>query len=80
VTLGGALRILACWPVSSLPQVDFPTIQVNDAVARRQAPVYHNANLSHRALERQAGQIPALATMTSSSSKASARSPLQFMC
>src|SRR5258708_6950941 len=65
VTLGGALGYW--WlPVSSLPQVDFPTIQVTTQLPGANPET--TANLVTAPLERQLGQIPALASMTSSSS------------
>ena len=59
VTLGGALGYW--WlPVSSLPQVDFPTIQVTTQLPGANPET--TANLVTAPLERQLGQIPALAT------------------
>ena len=49
---------------SSLPQVDFPTIQVTTQLPGANPET--TANLVTAPLERQLGQIPALATMTSS--------------
>jgi multidrug efflux pump len=65
VMLGGALGYW--WlPVSALPQVDFPTIQVTTQLPGASPDTI--ASLVTAPLERQFGQIPALQTMTSSSS------------
>src|SRR5437588_11205636 len=65
VMLGGFLGYF--WlPVSSLPQVDFPTIQVTTQLPGASPDVM--ASLVTAPLERQFGQIPSLSTMTSSSS------------
>ena len=73
--LGGALGYW--WlPVSSLPQVDFPTIQVTTQLPGANPDTM--ANLVTAPLERQFGQIPALATMTSSSSYGISQITLQF--
>ena len=63
--LGG---FLGYWwlPVSALPQVDFPTIQVTTQLPGANPDTI--AALVTAPLERQFGQIPALQTMTSSSS------------
>jgi multidrug efflux pump len=76
VTLGG---ILGYWwlPVSSLPQVDFPTIQVTTQLPGANPET--TANLVTAPLERQLGQIPALANMTSSSSYGISQITLQFV-
>ncbi|MGZ3409163.1 MAG: efflux RND transporter permease subunit [Xanthobacteraceae bacterium] len=65
VLLGG---ILGYWllPVSSLPQVDFPTIQVTSQFPGASPDTV--AALVTGPLERQFGQIPSLTTMTSASS------------
>jgi multidrug efflux pump len=65
VMLGG---ILGYWllPVSSLPQVDFPTIQVTSQLPGASPDTV--AALVTGPLERQFGQIPSLASMTSASS------------
>jgi multidrug efflux pump len=65
VLLGG---ILGYWllPVSSLPQVDFPTIQVTSQYPGASPDTV--AALVTGPLERQFGQIPSLTTMTSASS------------
>ena len=75
VTLGG---LLGYWwlPVSSLPQVDFPTIQVTTQLPGANPETM--ANLVTAPLERQLGQISALASMTSSSSYGISQITLQF--
>src|SRR5204862_1218984 len=76
VMFGGALGYW--WlPVSSLPQVDFPTIQVTTQLPGASPDT--TANLVTAPLERQLGQIPALATMTSSSSYGISQITLQFV-
>ena len=75
VMLGGWLGYW--WlPVSSLPQVDFPTIQVTTQLPGSSADV--TAALVTAPLERQFGQIPALTTMTSASSYGISQITLQF--
>ena len=63
--LGG---LLGYWllPVSSLPQIDFPTIQVTSQLPGASPDTV--ASLVTGPLERQFGQIPALASLTSASS------------
>jgi multidrug efflux pump len=75
VMLGG---LLGYWwlPVSALPQVDFPTIQVTTQLPGA-APDTIEA-LVTAPLERQFGQIPALQSMTSSSSFGISQVTLQF--
>ena len=75
VTLGG---LLGYWwlPVSSLPQVDFPTIQVTTQLPGANPETM--ANLVTAPLERQLGQISALTSMTSSSSYGISQITLQF--
>src|SRR5207302_1291558 len=64
VMLGGALGYW--WlPVSALPQVDFPTIQVTTQLPGANADT--TSSLITASLERQFGQIPALTLMTSQS-------------
>ncbi|HZD90273.1 MAG TPA: efflux RND transporter permease subunit, partial [Pseudolabrys sp.] len=63
-------------PVSALPQVDFPTIQVTTQLPGANPDTI--ASLVTAPLERQFGQIPALATMTSSSSFGVSQITLQF--
>ena len=75
VMLGGLLGYL--WlPVSSLPQVDFPTIAVTTQLPGASPDVM--ASLVTAPLERQFGQIPALSAMTSSSSFGISQVTLQF--
>jgi multidrug efflux pump len=75
VMLGGALGY---WflPVSALPQVDFPTIQVTTQLPGANPDTI--ASLVTAPLERQFGQIPALSTMTSTSSYGISQVTLQF--
>src|SRR5215475_11526441 len=70
--------ILGYWwlPVSALPQVDFPSIQVTTQLPGA-APDTMVA-LVTAPLERNFGQIPSLATMTSSSSYGISQITLQF--
>jgi multidrug efflux pump len=75
VMLGGILGY-ALLPVASLPQVDFPTIQVTTQLPGANAETM--AALVTAPLERQFGQIPALANMTSSSSYGVSQVTLQF--
>jgi multidrug efflux pump len=75
VMLGGALGYW--WlPISSLPQVDFPTIQITTQLPGANPET--TANLVTGPLERQLGQIPALDRMTSSSSYGISQITLQF--
>jgi multidrug efflux pump len=79
--LGIALMIagaLGYWalPVSSLPQVDFPTVQVTTRLPGASPDV--TASLITAPLERQLGQIPALSLMTSTSSYGLSQISLQF--
>jgi multidrug efflux pump len=75
VMLGGLLGYL--WlPVSALPQVDFPTIQVTTQLPGANPDTI--ASLVTAPLERQFGQIPSLQTMTSSSSFGISQVTLQF--
>ena len=75
VLLGG---LLGYWrlPVSALPQVDFPTIQVVTQLPGANPDTI--AALVTAPLERQFGQIPALQVMTSSSSYGVSQVTLQF--
>ncbi|MEZ5910488.1 MAG: efflux RND transporter permease subunit [Hyphomicrobiaceae bacterium] len=75
VVLGGALGY---WnlPVSSLPQVDFPTIQVTTRLPGASPDTM--SKLVTAPLERAFGQIPALETMTSSSSYGISQVTLRF--
>ncbi len=75
VMLGG---MLGYWwlPISALPQVDFPSVQVTTQLPGANPDTI--AALVTAPLERQFGQIPALATMTSSSSFGISQITLQF--
>jgi multidrug efflux pump len=75
VLLGGILGYF--WlPISSLPQVDFPTIQVTTQLPGASPDTM--AALVTAPLERQFGQISSLTTMTSSSSYGMSAITLQF--
>src|SRR5438045_8606016 len=75
VMLGGLLGYL--WlPVSSLPQVDFPSIQVTTQLPGASPDTM--LALVTAPLERNFGQIPSLSTMTSSSSYGISQVTLQF--
>ena len=63
-------------PISSLPQVDFPTIVVSTSLPGA-SPETMGA-LVTGPLERQLGQIPALSTLTSTSSFGLSQITLQF--
>ena len=73
--LGG---LLGYWwlPVSALPQVDFPTIQVTTQLPGANPDTM--AKIVTAPLERQFGQIPSLQVMTSSSSFGISQVTLQF--
>ncbi len=75
VLLAGALgyRVL---PVSALPQVDFPTIQITTQMPGASPEVV--SNLITAPLERQFGQIQGLASMTSVSSERVSQITLTF--
>jgi multidrug efflux pump len=75
VMIGG---MLGYWwlPVSALPQVDFPTIQVTTQLPGASPDTM--VSLVTAPLERQFGQIPSLAAMTSSSSYGISQVTLQF--
>src|SRR6201987_3332460 len=75
VMLGGMLGSMSL-PVSSLPQVDFPTIQVTTQLPGGSPDVM--ASLVTAPLERNFGQIPSLQLMTSSSSYGISQITLQF--
>src|SRR3546814_16395999 len=68
-----AYRLL---PVSALPQVDYPTIQVSTLYPGASPDVM--TALVTSPLERQFGQMPGLTQMTSSSSGGSSLITLQF--
>ncbi|MDE2364988.1 MAG: efflux RND transporter permease subunit, partial [Hyphomicrobiales bacterium] len=63
-------------PVSPLPQVDFPTIQVTTQLPGANPDTI--ASLVTASLERQFGQIPSLSTMSSQSSFGLSQITLQF--
>jgi multidrug efflux pump len=63
-------------PVSALPQVDFPTIEVTTQLPGAGPDTM--ATLVTASLERQFGQIPGLAVMTSASSNGTSQITLQF--
>jgi multidrug efflux pump len=73
--LGGALGYFSL-PVSSLPQVDFPTVQVTTQLPGANPQTM--STLVTASLERELGQIPALSTMTSTSSFGLSQITLQF--
>ncbi len=75
VLLGGMLGY-SYLPVSALPQVDFPTIQVTTQLPGANPDTM--AELVTAPLERQLGQIPSLQTMTSSSAFGLSAVTLQF--
>jgi multidrug efflux pump len=73
--IGGTLGYWAL-PVSALPQVDFPTVQVTTQLPGASPDVI--ASLITAPLERQLGQIPSLSSMTSTSSFGVSQISLQF--
>ena len=73
--IGGALGYWAL-PVSALPQVDFPTVQVTTQLPGASPDVV--ASLITAPLERQLGQIPSLSAMQSTSSFGVSQISLQF--
>ncbi|MGN6410979.1 MAG: efflux RND transporter permease subunit [Nitrobacter sp.] len=73
--IGGALGYWAL-PVSALPQVDFPTVEVSTRLPGASPDVV--ASLLTAPLERQLGQIPSLSSMTSTSSFGVSQISLQF--
>ena len=76
VVLAGILGYRAL-PVSALPEVDFPTIQVTTRLPGADPETV--AALVTAPLERQLGQIAGLTTMTSSSSYGTSAITLQFL-
>jgi len=78
--MGGILLIgIVAWPllpVASLPQVDFPTLQVTTSLPGANAETM--ATSVAAPLEYQFAQIPGLAQMTSSSGLGTAQVTLQF--
>jgi multidrug efflux pump len=75
VLLAGLMGYRAL-PVSALPQVDFPTIQVTTQLPGANPDTV--ATLITASLERQFGQIQGLTTMTSISSEGTSQITLQF--
>ena len=75
IVLGGVLGYRAL-PIASLPQVEFPTIQVTTELPGASPETM--ANLVTAPLERQLGQISSLEVMTSSSSLGISQVTLQF--
>jgi multidrug efflux pump len=73
--IAGALGYFAL-PVSALPQVDFPTVQVTTQLPGASPDVI--ASLITAPLERQLGQIPSLSSMNSASSFGVSQISLQF--
>src|SRR5438445_6532006 len=73
--IGGALGYWAL-PISALPQVDFPTVQVTTQLPGGSPDVI--ASLITAPLERQLGQIPSLSSMQSTSSFGVSQISLQF--
>ncbi len=69
----GFLRL----PVSSLPQVDFPTLEITTRLPGANPETI--ADIVTAPLERQFGKIPSLAAMTSESSYGLSRITLQFV-
>ncbi len=75
VLLGSILAYLKL-PISSLPQVDFPVIQVTTQLPGASAETM--GSLVTAPLERQLGQIPALTSISSTSSQSLSQITLQF--
>ncbi len=75
ILLAGLLGYRAL-PVSALPEVDFPTIQVTTQLPGANPET--TATLVTASLERQLGQIPGLLLMTSLSSEGTSQITLQF--
>jgi multidrug efflux pump len=75
LAISGALGYWAL-PVSALPQVDFPTVEVTTQLPGASPDVI--AALITAPLERQLGQIPSLSAMTSTSSFGLSQIALQF--
>ena len=73
--IGGLLGYFSL-PISALPQVDFPTVQVSTQLPGASPEV--TASLITAPLERQLGQIPSLVSMTSTSSYGVSQISLQF--
>ncbi len=75
ILLAGALGYRAL-PVSALPEVDFPTIEVTTQLPGASPETV--STLLTASLERQFGEIPGLASMTSQSSEGTSQITLQF--
>ncbi len=75
ILLTGVLGYRAL-PVSALPEVDFPTVQVTTQLPGANPETVET--LITASLERQFGQIPGLVTMTSQSSEGTSQITLQF--
>ena len=75
ILLAGALGYKAL-PVSALPEVDFPTIQIVTQLPGASPDTVET--LITASLERQFGQIPGLVTMTSQSAEGTSQITLQF--
>src|SRR5262245_5773677 len=75
ITLAGALGYLLL-PVSPLPQVEFPTIQVSASLPGASPETMASAVATP--LERQFGRIAGVTEMTSASSLGSTQVTLQF--
>src|SRR6478736_2713661 len=75
IMLAGGLGYRAL-PVSALPEVDFPTVQVTTQLPGASPETVET--LLTASLERQFGQIPGLLTMTSQSSEGTSQITLQF--
>jgi multidrug efflux pump len=75
ILLAGLLGYQAL-PVSALPQVDFPTIEVTTQLPGASPQTI--STLITASLERQLGEIPGLASMTSESSEGTSQITLQF--
>ncbi|HET6334621.1 MAG TPA: efflux RND transporter permease subunit, partial [Polyangiales bacterium] len=79
LTLGILLAGIVAYrqlPVAALPEVDYPTIVVSTLLPGASADTM--ASSVTTPLERQLGQIPALAQLTSISSQGSSQITLQF--
>ena len=75
ILLGGVLGYFSL-PVSALPPVDFPTIQITTQLPGANPETM--ATLITASLERQFGQIPGLLSMASESAESISRITLQF--
>ena len=75
ILLSGGLGYFGL-PVSALPEVDFPTIQIVTQLPGAGPETVET--LITASLERQFGQIPGLATMTSQSAEGTSQITLQF--